>query len=118
MGQNLVDQMGTLPSNLPFPLVQGMNLQAFVEAFFFLAQRRYKSLTLHEQVELLTDFCEYNLTVLDDKRLVYTYGGSERRAALVTCRQDRLHLSPTTHMPPPSRSPATHKYVDYRSPRP
>ncbi|XP_048368722.1 LOW QUALITY PROTEIN: tubulin polyglutamylase TTLL11 [Sphaerodactylus townsendi] len=52
----------------------GMSLQAFVEAFFFLAHRRYKSLSLHEQVELLTDFCEYNLAALDEKRLACSRG--------------------------------------------
>ncbi|NWR74801.1 TTL11 polyglutamylase, partial [Centropus unirufus] len=48
----------------------GMCLQAFVEAFFCLAQKKYKSLPLHEQVALLIDFCEYHLAALDEKRLV------------------------------------------------
>ncbi|NWR57625.1 TTL11 polyglutamylase, partial [Bucorvus abyssinicus] len=48
----------------------GMCLQAFVEAFFFLAQKKYKSLQLHEQVASLIDFCEYHLAALDEKRLV------------------------------------------------
>ncbi|NXE19188.1 TTL11 polyglutamylase, partial [Ardeotis kori] len=48
----------------------GMCLQAFVEAFFFLAQKKYKSLPLHEQVASLIDFCEYHLAALDEKRLV------------------------------------------------
>ncbi|NXV98896.1 TTL11 polyglutamylase, partial [Fregetta grallaria] len=48
----------------------GMCLQAFVEAFFCLAQKKYKSLPLHEQVASLIDFCEYHLAVLDEKRLV------------------------------------------------
>ncbi|NXK83724.1 TTL11 polyglutamylase, partial [Amazona guildingii] len=46
----------------------GMCLQAFVEAFFCLAQKKYKSLPLHQQVTLLIDFCEYQLSVLDEKR--------------------------------------------------
>ncbi|CAO2597734.1 Tubulin polyglutamylase TTLL11 [Lemmus lemmus] len=48
----------------------GMCLQAFVEAFFFLAQRKYKLLPLHEQVASLIDLCEYHLSLLDEKRLV------------------------------------------------
>ncbi|NWX90491.1 TTL11 polyglutamylase, partial [Nothoprocta pentlandii] len=48
----------------------GMCWQAFVEAFFFLAQKKYKSLPLPEQVASLIDFCEYHLAVLDEKRLV------------------------------------------------
>ncbi|KAF1628913.1 Tubulin polyglutamylase TTLL11, partial [Eudyptes filholi] len=48
----------------------GMCLQAFVEAFFCLAQKKYKSLPLHEQVKSLIDFCEYHLAALDEKRLV------------------------------------------------
>ncbi|NXY46273.1 TTL11 polyglutamylase, partial [Ceuthmochares aereus] len=48
----------------------GMCLQAFVEAFFCLAQKKYKSLPLHEQVTLLIEFCEYHLAALDEKRLV------------------------------------------------
>nr|XP_048288247.1 tubulin polyglutamylase TTLL11 [Myodes glareolus] len=48
----------------------GMCLQAFVEAFFFLAQRKFKLLPLHEQVASLIDLCEYHLSLLDEKRLV------------------------------------------------
>ncbi|NXI61409.1 TTL11 polyglutamylase, partial [Anseranas semipalmata] len=47
----------------------GMCLQAFVEAFFCLAQKKYKSLPLHEQVASLIDFCESHLAALDEKRL-------------------------------------------------
>ncbi|NXX45613.1 TTL11 polyglutamylase, partial [Tricholaema leucomelas] len=48
----------------------GMCLQAFVEAFFCLAQKKFKSLPLHKQVASLIDFCEYHLAALDEKRLV------------------------------------------------
>ncbi|XP_049982756.1 tubulin polyglutamylase TTLL11 isoform X2 [Alexandromys fortis] len=48
----------------------GMCLQAFVEAFFFLAQRKFKLLPLLEQVASLIDLCEYHLSLLDEKRLV------------------------------------------------
>nr|XP_034352531.1 tubulin polyglutamylase TTLL11 [Arvicanthis niloticus] len=47
----------------------GMCLQAFVEAFFFLAQRKFKLQPLHEQVASLIDLCEYHLSLLDEKRL-------------------------------------------------
>ncbi|XP_003732087.3 tubulin polyglutamylase TTLL11 isoform X2 [Callithrix jacchus] len=52
----------------------GMCLQAFVEAFFFLAQRKFKMLPLHEQVASLIDLCEYHLSLLDEKRLVCARG--------------------------------------------
>ncbi|XP_072604818.1 tubulin polyglutamylase TTLL11 isoform X3 [Vulpes vulpes] len=48
----------------------GMCLQAFVEAFFYLAQRKFKMLPLHEQVASLIDLCEYHLSLLDERRLV------------------------------------------------
>ncbi|XP_043325391.1 tubulin polyglutamylase TTLL11 isoform X3 [Cervus elaphus] len=48
----------------------GMCLQAFVEAFFYLAQRKFKMLPLHEQVASLIDLCEYHLSLQDEKRLV------------------------------------------------
>ncbi|XP_069869063.1 tubulin polyglutamylase TTLL11-like isoform X2 [Dipodomys merriami] len=48
----------------------GMCLQAFVEAFFFLAQRKFKMMPLHEQVASLIDLCEYHLSLLDEKRLL------------------------------------------------
>ncbi|MEQ2205581.1 hypothetical protein XENOCAPTIV_004166, partial [Xenoophorus captivus] len=36
----------------------GMGLQAFVEAFFYLAGRKFKSLLLRDQVVALLDVCE------------------------------------------------------------
>ncbi|XP_039856314.1 tubulin polyglutamylase TTLL11 isoform X1 [Simochromis diagramma] len=39
----------------------GMGLQAFVEAFFYLAVRRFKSLALREQVVSLLELCESQL---------------------------------------------------------
>uniref|UniRef100_A0A3Q1GXT1 Tubulin tyrosine ligase-like family, member 11 n=1 Tax=Acanthochromis polyacanthus TaxID=80966 RepID=A0A3Q1GXT1_9TELE len=39
----------------------GMGLQAFVEAFFYLAGRRFKSLALKEQVVSLLELCEAQL---------------------------------------------------------
>ncbi|NWU08117.1 TTL11 polyglutamylase, partial [Cephalopterus ornatus] len=52
----------------------GMCLQAFVEAFFCLAQKKYKSLPLHEQVLSLLEFCECHLAALDEKRLLWGWG--------------------------------------------
>ncbi|KAF6328345.1 tubulin tyrosine ligase like 11 [Rhinolophus ferrumequinum] len=54
----------------------GMCLQAFVEAFFYLAQRKFKMLPLHEQVASLIDLCEYHLSLLDEKRLVCGRSGT------------------------------------------
>ncbi|OCT67078.1 tubulin polyglutamylase TTLL11 [Xenopus laevis] len=48
----------------------GMCLQAFVEAFFYLAQRRFKGLPLQEQVQSLISLCETHLESLDEKRLL------------------------------------------------
>ncbi|NWZ36281.1 TTL11 polyglutamylase, partial [Brachypodius atriceps] len=52
----------------------GMCLQAFVEAFFCLAQRKYKSLPLHDQVASLIELCECRLAALRGKRLVWGCG--------------------------------------------
>uniref|UniRef100_A0A8C0ULL6 Tubulin tyrosine ligase like 11 n=1 Tax=Cyanistes caeruleus TaxID=156563 RepID=A0A8C0ULL6_CYACU len=60
----------------------GMCLQAFVEAFFCLAQKKYKSLPLHEQVESLINFCECRLAALRNKRLVWGCGLAGRHGAL------------------------------------
>ncbi|XP_006865782.1 PREDICTED: tubulin polyglutamylase TTLL11 [Chrysochloris asiatica] len=54
----------------------GMCLQAFIEAFFYLAQRKFKMLPLHEQVASLIDLCEYHLSLLDEKRLVCGRSGT------------------------------------------
>lgn len=60
----------------PLSSSTGMCLQAFVEAFFYLAQRKFKSLPLHEQVASLIDLCEYHLSLLDEKRLVCGRSGT------------------------------------------
>lgn len=82
----------------------GMCLQAFVEAFFCLAQKKYKSLPLHQQVTLLVDFCEYQLAVLDEKR----------RAV---CHADGPHLTPAAHPSLLGRSASASKLSDYRNHR-
>ncbi|NXQ60581.1 TTL11 polyglutamylase, partial [Anthoscopus minutus] len=52
----------------------GMCLQAFVEAFFCLAQKKYKTLQLHEQVKSLVELCECRLAALHGKRLLWGCG--------------------------------------------
>ena len=59
-----------------------MCLQAFVEAFFYLAQRKFKMLPLHEQVASLIDLCEYHLSLLDEKRLVCGRSGTSSASRL------------------------------------
>ncbi|KAM9338193.1 tubulin polyglutamylase TTLL11 [Symphorus nematophorus] len=51
----------------------GMGLQAFVEAFFYLAGRRFKSLALRQQVASLLELCEAQLETpssVEDRRSV------------------------------------------------
>ncbi|XP_013923912.1 PREDICTED: tubulin polyglutamylase TTLL11, partial [Thamnophis sirtalis] len=103
-----------LPSSSSCP--PGMSLQGFVEAICLLAQRRYKSLSLHEQVELLLDYCEYNLAALDEKRLACSRSLSSTQATLVTCPQDQLQLSPAT--PASAALHRRQKFVDCRSSQP
>ncbi|XP_071322276.1 tubulin polyglutamylase TTLL11 isoform X2 [Trachinotus anak] len=60
---------GTMPDSRE----AGMGLQAFVEAFFFLAGRRFKSLVLREQVVSLLELCEAQLqsqSGVEDRRSV------------------------------------------------
>uniref|UniRef100_A0A665WXE2 Tubulin tyrosine ligase-like family, member 11 n=1 Tax=Echeneis naucrates TaxID=173247 RepID=A0A665WXE2_ECHNA len=63
--------LGTVPDSRE----AGMGLQAFVEAFFFLAGRRFKSLVLREQVVSLLELCEAQLESQS--------GGEDRRS--VSC---------------------------------
>uniref|UniRef100_A0A8C9L749 Tubulin tyrosine ligase like 11 n=1 Tax=Pavo cristatus TaxID=9049 RepID=A0A8C9L749_PAVCR len=95
----------------------GMCLQAFVEAFFCLAQKKYKSLPLHEQVASLIDFCEYHLAALDERRLPCGRGVAERRSAAVTGPTDGLEGSPALHAPLLNHTAAAGKFADCRSHR-
>ncbi|XP_065504907.1 tubulin polyglutamylase TTLL11 [Caloenas nicobarica] len=95
----------------------GMCLQAFIEAFFCLAQKKYKSLPLHEQVASLIDFCEYHLAALDEKRLVCGRGVVERRSAVVPCQTDGPHLTPAAHSPLLNRTATAGKFADDRNHR-
>lgn len=49
----------------------GMCLQAFVEAFFYLAQKKFKMLPLHEQVASLIDLEAVQITVVLEIRLTW-----------------------------------------------
>lgn len=71
-----------LPISCEHLFLAGMCLQAFVEAFFCLARKKYKSLPLHEQVLSLIEFCECRLAALHRKRLVWGCGIAERQEAL------------------------------------
>nr|XP_033816980.1 tubulin polyglutamylase TTLL11 isoform X2 [Geotrypetes seraphini] len=73
----------------------GMCLQAFIEAFIYLAQRRFKSIPLHEQVEALVDLCECQLETLDEKRR----GLTEYRT-LGSWQMDELQVTPSAHVSP------------------
>ncbi|XP_054030303.1 tubulin polyglutamylase TTLL11 [Dryobates pubescens] len=95
----------------------GMCLQAFVEAFFCLAQKKFKSLPLHEQVASLIDLCEYHLAALDEKRLGCGRGIVEHRRAVVPCQTEGLHLTPAAHAPLLNRMATASKLADYRSHR-
>ncbi|KAL1787092.1 tubulin polyglutamylase TTLL11 [Sigmodon hispidus] len=79
----------------------GMCLQAFVEAFFFLAQRKFKMLPLHEQVASLIDLCEYHLSLLDEKRLVCGRGRGRGRRPQSSPPQ----INPTTQSAAGSPTP-------------
>ncbi|XP_069743874.1 tubulin polyglutamylase TTLL11 isoform X2 [Narcine bancroftii] len=64
----------------------GMCLQAFMEAIFLMAQRRYKSPPLREQVEALVNFCEYQLDALDEKHF---RGKSDQKSSLIAYHPER-----------------------------
>ncbi|KAM8934303.1 tubulin polyglutamylase TTLL11 [Pelodytes ibericus] len=90
----------------------GMCLQAFVEAFFYLAQRRFKGLPLQKQVESLINLCESHLESLDEKR---TLGGrrlAERKTELNGCRQSALHVP--SYAPRLNRTSTSYKLTDYK----
>ncbi|XP_026154063.1 tubulin polyglutamylase TTLL11 isoform X2 [Mastacembelus armatus] len=81
----------------------GMGLQAFLEAFFYLAGRRFKSLALREQVMSLLELCEAQLEFqspsIEDRRSV-----SCSRALPRAIRTQTLGLSnPLLSSPAPLR---------------
>ena len=86
-----------------------MGLQAFVEAFFYLAGRRFKSLALRQQVASLLELCEAQLE---------TQPGSEDRRS-VSCsralpRANKTQMpglaNPQLNSPAPLRRAASQDY--------
>uniref|UniRef100_A0A1A7WBD4 Tubulin tyrosine ligase-like family, member 11 n=1 Tax=Iconisemion striatum TaxID=60296 RepID=A0A1A7WBD4_9TELE len=87
----------------------GMGLQAFVEAFFYLAGRRFKSLLLKEQVVSLLSLCEAQLgppSSVEDRRSL-----SCSRALPRAVRTQTLCLpDPQSSSPASQRRAASHDY--------
>ncbi|XP_032162741.1 tubulin polyglutamylase TTLL11 isoform X1 [Mustela erminea] len=93
----------------------GMCLQGFVEAFFYLAQRKFKMLPLHEQVASLVDLCEYHLSLLDEKRLVCGRSGtSGGRAPDSGTPQEAAASAPLAQGTPPACTNSAHKVSNSR----
>ncbi|XP_043576193.1 tubulin polyglutamylase TTLL11 isoform X2 [Chiloscyllium plagiosum] len=76
----------------------GMCFQAFMEAIFHLAQRRYKTPPLREQVEALVNFCEYQLEVQEDKHILYGRGTTDQRLSLTMYQPEGSRSGATNHM--------------------
>lgn len=86
----------------------GMGLQAFVEAFFYLAGRRFKSLVLREQVVSLLELCEAQLEAqlgIEDRRSL-----SCSRALPRAIKTQTLSLNPLLSSPAPLRRAASQDY--------
>ncbi|XP_008302405.1 tubulin polyglutamylase TTLL11 [Stegastes partitus] len=87
----------------------GMGLQAFVEAFFYLAGRRFKSLALREQVVSLLELCEAQLgpqSGVEDRRSL-----SCSRALPRAIKAQTLCLTnPQLSSPAPLRRAASQDY--------
>ncbi|XP_063792045.1 tubulin polyglutamylase TTLL11 isoform X3 [Pseudophryne corroboree] len=92
--------------------VPGMCLQAFIEAFFHLAQRRFKGFPLHEQVQTLVDFCESHLDSGDEKRLLCSRGATEKRTALSSLHKADVYV--TSYTPLLHRSHPSCNLTDYK----
>ncbi|XP_060697433.1 tubulin polyglutamylase TTLL11 isoform X3 [Hemiscyllium ocellatum] len=76
----------------------GMCFQAFMEAIFHLAQRRYKTPPLREQVEALVNFCDYQLEVQEDKHILYGRGTTDQRLSLTMYQPEGSRSGATNHM--------------------
>ncbi|KAM9735692.1 tubulin polyglutamylase TTLL11 isoform 1-T2 [Menidia menidia] len=87
----------------------GMGLQAFVEAFFYLAGRKFKSVVLKEQVVSLLELCEAQLEPqqsFEDRRSL-----SCSRALPRAVKTQTVGLTnPQLHSPAPQRRAASHDY--------
>ncbi|KAI4816701.1 hypothetical protein KUCAC02_009016, partial [Chaenocephalus aceratus] len=78
-------------------LSNSMGLQAFVEAFFYLAGRRFKSQPLREQVASLLELCEAQLETPPP-------GGEERRSVSCSRALPRSIRTQTLPLPHPQLS--------------
>ncbi|XP_038637391.1 tubulin polyglutamylase TTLL11 isoform X1 [Scyliorhinus canicula] len=76
----------------------GMCFQAFMEAIFHLAQRRYKTPPLREQVEALVNFCEYQLETQEEKIALYGRGTVDRRPSLAMFQPEGSRSGTVNHM--------------------
>lgn len=84
-----------------------MGLQAFVEAFFFLAARRFKSLPPREQAVSLLELCEAQLgspSAGDDRRSVSCSRAPQRNVKTPGVSNPQLSS------PAPLRRTASHNY--------
>ncbi|XP_072228048.1 tubulin polyglutamylase TTLL11 isoform X1 [Leuresthes tenuis] len=95
----------------------GMGLQAFVEAFFYLAGRRFKSLVLKEQVVSLLELCEAQLgpqLSVEDRRSL-----SCSRALPRSIKTQSVCLTnPRLNSPAPQRRAASQDYRLHARPKP
>ncbi|KAG7477259.1 hypothetical protein MATL_G00092250 [Megalops atlanticus] len=87
----------------------GMGLQAFVEAFFYLAQRRFKGLPLREQVVSLLGVCEAQLEGVEEKRSLCAKTPAERRTAQGTAHPLALPTLPQLSSPATVRKPPNYR---------
>lgn len=113
-GSVLANSCITSPLMLVF-LSTGMCLQAFIEAFFYLAQKKFKMLPLHEQVASLIDLCEYRLSLLDEKRLVCGRRGTSGGRPPYTPQDAAPFAQPAEGIPQPHAISAS-KPSHYRRP--
>ncbi|XP_028274406.1 tubulin polyglutamylase TTLL11 isoform X2 [Parambassis ranga] len=87
----------------------GMGLQAFVEAFFYLAGRRFKSLARREQVLSLLELCEAQLgpqSAVEDRRSV----SCSRALPRAVKTQTMCLTNPQLGSPAPLRRAASQEY--------
>jgi len=95
----------------------GMGLQAFVEAFFYLAGRRFKSLVLKEQVVSLLELCEAQLgpqLSVEDRRSL----SCSRALPRAIKTQSVCLTNPQLNSPAPQRRAASQDYRLHTRPKP
>lgn len=97
----------------------GMGLQAFVEAFFHLASRRFKSVPLKEQVVSLLGLCEVQIGPhpAGEERRSLSCGRAQPRAAKTQtpCLSNTQHCSPAPHRRAASQDQRLHHRLKPRT---